>query len=309
MLYPVCDVALSPRFLPDRGTAAIGGFLEYLMPNETPDGELIRRYLTEQDQSAFEALLRRHHDQVFWRFLKRVGNRADAEDLTQQMWIRVVDNLGRYDDQGKFSSFLATIGTNLLNDHWRRKGVRSAAFVDWTDDEEHSPKLDPADRRGSAEDDVVRQSAINYLVTELIPQLPCEQRMIYLLRHESEHWEENRRLDWSHMAELNGVTVNDAWSRFESMRKDLLMLTHAGEESQDESLDFSKSPRDEASDSGEKLLIFLVWTQAQRPHKDQKYTESYFAELLGVSVNTLKTRYRTATRSLARGLGEWQGRQ
>lgn len=265
-----------------------------LMAEETTDGELITRYIKDGDQSAFEILLRRHHDRVFWRFLKRCGNRADAEDLTQQLWIRVVDNLDNYSDQDKFGPFLATIGTNLLNDHWRRKGVRSAAFVDWNDDEEDMPRLDPASREGSAEDQVLRGEAINHLVSNLIPSLPAEQRMIYLLRHESEHWEESSRLEWSHLAELNGMSVDEAWSKFESARHSLMGMANNDEAEQPDSPD------------NDELLMFLVWTQAQRPNKEQKYTESYFADLIGVPVNTLKTRYRAASKSLADGLEQWR---
>ncbi len=267
------------------------------MLKDITDGELISRYTKDRDQSAFETLLRRHHDKVFWRFLKRCGNRADAEDLTQQLWIRVVDNLDNYSDQDKFGPFLATIGTNLLNDYWRRKGVRSAAFVDWNDDEDDAPRPEIASREGSAEDQVIRGEAINHLVSDLIPALPAEQRMIYLLRHESEHWEESSRLEWSHLAELNGVSVDEAWSKFESARQSLMGMSHC--EQNDEPT---------APDSDE-LLMFLVWTQAQRPNKDKKYTESYFADLLGVPVNTLKTRYRAASKSLADGLELWRERQ
>jgi len=266
------------------------------MLKDITDGELIRRYTVDGDQSAFETLLRRHHDRVFWRFLKRCGNRADAEDLTQQLWVRVVDNLKNYKDEDKFGQFLATIGTNLLNDHWRRKGVRSAAFVDWNDDEDDVPQLDPASGEGSAEDQVIRGEAINHLVSNLIPSLPAEQRMIYLLRHESEHWEESSRLEWSHLAELNGVSVDEAWGQFESARQSLMSkVTGADDEPDDPDTD--------------ELLMFLVWTQAQRPNKEKKFTEGYFADLLGVPVNTLKTRYRAASKSLAEGLELWRERQ
>ena len=52
----------------------------------------------------------------------------------------------------------------------------------------------------------------------------------------------------------------------------------------------------------EETLIFTVWSQAQRPRKEQQYTWEYFADLLNVHANTMKTRYRAAQKFLSDGL-------
>lgn len=255
------------------------------------DGELIQLYVKGADEQAFETLLRRYYSFVYKRFAAQCGQ-TNADDLCQQLWIRVLDHLQDYKDEGKFSAFLSTIARNLLNDHWRRTGVRSQVAAEW-DDEAVERDREFASHEGSVEDQVVRQSAIKYLVAEMIPSLPCEQRMIYLLRHESEHWDQKCRLEWSHLAELNGIDESTAWARFEAARTKMVKNTTTGR------------CDDEVED--EELLIFVVWTQAQRPDKSGKYTESYFAELLGVPVNTLKTRYKAASTRLAEGMSAWQG--
>ena len=257
------------------------------------DNELIGFYLEDANQKAFEVLLRRYYGFVFKRFASYVGQ-ADAEDLVQQLWIRVLDHLDGYRDEGKFSAFLSTIARNLLNDYWRRAGVRNQVNVDWEEDDSER-NLEFSTKEGSTEDQVINQEAVSYLTTTLIPTLPCEQRMIYLLRHESEHWEEKQRLEWHHLAELNGVDVDTAWNRFESARGKMVRGS-VGKQ--------SKARIDE-----EELLVFVVWTQAQRPDKSQKFTESYFADLLDVPVNTLKTRYKSAGKNLADGMNEWRAQQ
>lgn len=257
------------------------------------DNELIRFYLEDTNEKAFEVLLRRYYGLVYKRFVSYCGQ-ADADDLAQQLWIRVLDHLDGYRDEGKFSAFLSTIARNLLNDYWRRAGVRSQVNVDWEEDDgDHN--LNFSVKQGSTEDQVISQAAVRYLTTTLIPTLPCEQRMIYLLRHESEHWEEKCRLEWRHLAELNGVDVDTAWNRFESARG---KMVHA----------FVGSHPETQVDE-EELLVFVVWTQAQRPDKSQKFTESYFADLLDVPVNTLKTRYKAAGKRLSDGMNEWRAQQ
>jgi len=260
---------------------------------ECSDNELIELYVKNANEAAFEVLLKRYYGFVYKRFVSQVGQ-ADADDLVQQLWIRVLDHLKDYRDEGKFSAFLSTIARNLLNDYWRRAGVRNPVNADWQEDDDDR-NLNFSTKEGSTEDQIISQEAVRYLTTNLIPTLPCEQRMIYLLRHESEHWEEKARLQWHHLAELNGIDVDTAWNRFESARGQMVQ-TSLGDD--------SSGQIDE-----EDLLVFLVWTQAQRPDKSQKYTESYFADLLNVSVNTLKTRYKAASKRLSEGMNEWSAQQ
>jgi len=253
------------------------------------DAELMERFRKAGDQKAFEALVRRHFKSIHSRFARRTGNDADADDLTQKLWIRVIENIDSYDDSGRFPNYIATIARNLLTDHWRKKGVRDAVDVDWPEDDEKLSR-DPnyQTRDDGTENKLTRQHAIKRLVKEFIPNLPVEQRTIYLLRHESEHWESKRRMGWEHLAELNGIDTDLAWSRFDQARRNLLAKEEGRSELQD----------------SEEACIFFVWTQAQRPGKQYSFTESDFAEMLSVPVNTLKTRYRTAVKQLAQNLHE-----
>ncbi len=257
---------------------------------ELSDGELIERYLHGGSEQAFRVLVERHYSATYSRFARQCGNPDDAADLTQQLWIRVLKNLHGYRDDDRFPAFLNRIATNLLTDYWRHKGVTGRVFKkrpgrDDTDPVELAvaPTSDP-----ESDHELARQ--IRHLVKKLIPALPWEQRLVFLLRHESEYWEEKRRLEWSHLAELNGIDRETAWSRFEQARNLLVEQLHG------ETGSPPPKPDDEA------LLVFLVWTQAQRLSKQQEFTWDYFARLLNVSANTLKTRYRAAVRKLNEGL-------
>ncbi|HFD86318.1 MAG TPA: sigma-70 family RNA polymerase sigma factor, partial [Gammaproteobacteria bacterium] len=94
------------------------------MPAQASDGELIQQSLPQGDERAFEQLMRRHYDRVYRRLLNHCKHPEDAADLAQQLWIRVVNNLGNYRDDGKFGAFLMRATSNMLTDYWRRKGVK-----------------------------------------------------------------------------------------------------------------------------------------------------------------------------------------
>lgn len=252
---------------------------------EQTDGELILLYRDKQDQQAMRKLVERHYDRIYRRFSRELRNEADAQDLSQKLWLQVARNLENYNDEGKFPQFLSTIATNLIKEHWRQTGTRSNVIVETEEIEEvHDLETD----HGDPERKAVNDEMITLLTRELIPSLPSDQRMAWLLRHESEYWEPGQRLEWQHIAELNGIDVMQAWDKFESARSKFMS---------------SKSPSDPDQDE---MLIFLVWTQAQRALKEQRFSWDYFSDLLGVPVNTMKTRYRSAQQRLAEALESYR---
>src|SRR5436305_2441957 len=73
------------------------------------------------DEHAFAALYDRHLDRVFRHIYYRVGNRADAEDLTQQVFLKAWQAVGRYRQTGApFIAWLLTIAHNLVVSFYRK---------------------------------------------------------------------------------------------------------------------------------------------------------------------------------------------
>lgn len=268
---------------------------------ESSDAELIQLYVAHRSESdaALRVLIERHNQQMFDRYMAKVHDKTIASDLVQELWTKVAANLHRYKDEGKFEHYLSRLHSNVRIDFYRKSGKDKALFVDnqgghTTDDFAESDNEyytdnheDPAQ---NAEEQVSNDALAEYLSGVLIPALPVEQRAAWLLRHESEYWEPARRFEWRHLAELNNLTEEQTAAIFESARHKLMTTTTNG----------SKGTLEEIE-----LLVFLVWTQAQRLDKAQKFTWDYFAELLGQPVNTMKTRYRTAQKSLQQSLTEY----
>jgi len=89
--------------------------------------QLIAR--ARKDPSAFVQLYRRHYDAVFRHCVHRLFERQTAEDITSQVFLKVVENLGRFKGtEQQFCNWLYRIATNAVNDHLR-KAVRRKTLL------------------------------------------------------------------------------------------------------------------------------------------------------------------------------------
>lgn len=84
------------------------------------------------DARAFEALYARHKGATYRYFLRHAGgDTATADELHQDLWLRVIDARGRYEVQARFSTWLYTLARHRMIDHWRsRHGVSLASLED-----------------------------------------------------------------------------------------------------------------------------------------------------------------------------------
>lgn len=84
------------------------------------------------DARAFETLYSRHKAATYRYFLRHAGgNTATADELHQDLWLRVIGARERYEAQAKFSTWLYTLARHRMVDHWRsRHGVTMASLED-----------------------------------------------------------------------------------------------------------------------------------------------------------------------------------
>src|SRR5919202_3130423 len=87
-----------------------------------PDEALMLAYQAG-NAGAFETLYRRHRTRLYRFVLRAVKTRAVAEELFQEIWMRVIEARSRYTPQAKFTTWLYTIAHNHLVDHWRKRGL------------------------------------------------------------------------------------------------------------------------------------------------------------------------------------------
>jgi len=150
------------------------------MRSEESDEDLMLRY-GRGDTRAFEALYRRHRLPLYRFLLRQVGNAATAEELFQDLWMRVVNSRGRYEPRAKFTSWIYAIAHNRLMDFYRADG--RASFLSQEESEsvlEGTPAVEiAADLR------LDRKRAVERLLAAL-GELPDAQREAFLLQQEGE---------------------------------------------------------------------------------------------------------------------------
>jgi RNA polymerase sigma-70 factor (ECF subfamily) len=95
------------------------------------DEALMRAY-GQGDARAFEMLYARHKAATYRYFLRHAGgDAATADELHQDLWLRVIGARERYEPQARFSTWLYTLARHRMVDHWRsRHGVTLATLED-----------------------------------------------------------------------------------------------------------------------------------------------------------------------------------
>jgi RNA polymerase sigma-70 factor (ECF subfamily) len=152
--------------------------------SDQSDEQLMHAY-REGNPRAFELLLARHERKV-WNFLRRsVGDPTLAEDLLQEVFLRVIRARAEWKGEAKFTTWVYAIARNLLIDNARRAVHRDARSLDapTRPDEEASQTLhdriasENRDAEGLTSDGEVRRR-----VDAAVAALPEEQREVFLLR-------------------------------------------------------------------------------------------------------------------------------
>jgi RNA polymerase sigma-70 factor, ECF subfamily len=92
-------------------------------PLSTLSDPFLARVTTSGSEAAYRELLSRYERPVFSLVFRMVRDRETAEDLSQETFIKVLNNLDRYSPEFKFSSWLFKIANNLTIDHLRRRRV------------------------------------------------------------------------------------------------------------------------------------------------------------------------------------------
>jgi RNA polymerase sigma-70 factor (ECF subfamily) len=89
---------------------------------QAPDEELMLAY-RDGDAGAFETLYTRHRARLFRFVLRGIKSRASAEELYQEIWMRVIEARATYQPSAGFTTWLYTIAHHRMVDHWRRAGL------------------------------------------------------------------------------------------------------------------------------------------------------------------------------------------
>ncbi|MDX1349296.1 MAG: sigma-70 family RNA polymerase sigma factor [Putridiphycobacter sp.] len=145
---------------------------------QTSDQALISAYLNGNEKS-FEILLNRNQDRVFGYIISKVKNYDLANDIFQDVFIKVIKQLkkGAYNEEGKFLPWVLTIAHNLVIDHFRRHKKMPTISASTTAHEDFDIFSVIKESDKNVEDIMIKAQVEEKLV-ELIQLLPTEQREV-----------------------------------------------------------------------------------------------------------------------------------
>jgi RNA polymerase sigma-70 factor (ECF subfamily) len=171
------------------------------------DEALMVRY-QRGDVRAFEVLLSRHRKPVYNFIYRFVGDRAQAEDVLQETFLRVIKSADSYQREAKFTTWLYTIARNQCVDLSRRMKLRRMSSLDHssTDDPDGATLLDVVADGGAAVDRRAGDGELQARLKSAIEQLSEEQREVFLMR-------EFLQMQFKEIAEVTGVPENTVKSR------------------------------------------------------------------------------------------------
>jgi RNA polymerase sigma-70 factor (ECF subfamily) len=142
------------------------------------DAQLMLR-VREGDETSFSLLLDRHRNSVVYFVYRMVQNQAVAEELAQEVFLRVYRSRTTYEPSAKFTTWLFRIATHLtlnwIRDH---RSERAESSLDEAAGE--SPAREFADRRATVEQELVRAARFEE-IRNAIHNLPAKQRVAVLM--------------------------------------------------------------------------------------------------------------------------------
>lgn len=142
------------------------------------DSDLISR-AAGGDPTAFQALVEQHRSMVYRVAYQFAGNHYDAEDIAQEVFIKVYRSLDRFRQDAQLTSWLYRIAMNACIDHRRRQSpAASAAFGE---EAEHKLLNTPEETPGPEERAYAGE--LGEVLESEISRLPQGQRIVFVMRH------------------------------------------------------------------------------------------------------------------------------
>jgi len=171
------------------------------------------RYARQKNIRAFNLIYKRYRVLLFGFLVKWLGDRNKAEDIYQEVFIRIINTASRYKPRAKFKTWIFTIARNLLIDNARKQKTTPLERTS-SDSNASGSKLDSAPTLTPDPEQAAHASEIQRIVLHTLQDMNHEQREMFLLREEA-------GLDFATASKIAACSVNTAKSR---MRYALLKL-------------------------------------------------------------------------------------
>ena len=175
------------------------------------DTAVVRAFLAGEER-AFQELVERYQTRLLNFIYRTIGDRERAEDLVQEVFIRVYRHIHRFDTSKKFSTWIYTIASNLAKNELRNRSRNPLIlFQTITSNREDGERPLQFEDYTSRPDDLFEKRHLRHLVEETVDQLPEHHRQVFVLREiEGKSYEE--------IAEITDCNLGTVKSRLNRAR-------------------------------------------------------------------------------------------
>lgn len=166
------------------------------------DQQLLHLYM-DGNTEALSTVVNRYKDRIYTSIYMLVKDKYLAEDLFQEVFIRIIDTLkdGRYADEGKFLPWALRIAHNMCVDHFRK--VKRTPTIKTSDDRDIFEVLNFTE---ASTEQKIMQHQSHDKIRKMIDMLPEDQREVIIMRHYAD-------LSFKEIAELTKCSINTALGR------------------------------------------------------------------------------------------------
>jgi len=170
------------------------------------DQELVHQYI-QGNEAALAELFTRHEQKVFTYVRMMVKDTALAEDIFQDVFIKVIHTLksGNYNEEGKFLPWVMRISHNLCIDYFRKQKRMPQVQNAGKDNDDFDIFRTLKITDDNVEEKMIKEQILAD-VKKLIKELPADQQEVLILRHYAD-------MSFQEIADFRGVCINTALGR------------------------------------------------------------------------------------------------
>jgi len=216
---PVRPTDIDPIMGATAVSPATGKQRTEVRPLEVDWSQIVRQCM-DGDSGAWAEMVRAHHKRVYGLCYRFTGNGADAEDLTQDVFLKIYSNLSSFDlTRGSLQVWITTMTRNLLVDNFRRtRNQRATGSLDegWESAEELKP-IDRLTATGASQHELAAQKELAAMVQDALAQVSVELREAVILR-------DLQDLDYKEIAQVLSIPEGTVKSRISRGRAELARL-------------------------------------------------------------------------------------
>ena len=169
--------------------------------DQTTSSEDLMARIAEGDEDAFEILVNRHQISILNFIYRFVGNRAQAKDLAQEVFLRVWQSAKSYKPKARFTTWIYRITTNLCLNELKSSRLRKS-FSFHRSDQDNEKSMEETYSNGSpSAEDLLLAKERSRQINEALQSLPENQRRALLLKRYDD-------LSYQEIAKLLGCSVS-----------------------------------------------------------------------------------------------------